>query len=181
MRRSSPADAALVTRSHPLPAILAEALVEGALDPVGQDKLGRVGAWPTSSVAEMTTVALLRLRFKLTVHGRRERILLVEEANALAFGPSGVATVSGEEARGLLNPRRFAISPRSQKNACSTRTLSACRPFTLAQLPIYAHARRSSGGRPCARSGDGCVPRVSVEAVLPADVVGLFVLIPSGA
>jgi hypothetical protein len=32
--------------------------------------LGRAGAWPTSAVKIMTTVALVRLRYKLTVHGR---------------------------------------------------------------------------------------------------------------
>ena len=40
---------------------------------VGQDKLGRAGAWPTPAVQSVTTLALLRLRFKLTVHGRREK------------------------------------------------------------------------------------------------------------
>lgn len=81
-----PARGEVATRSHPLPSVLAEALLEGALDPMGQDKLGRAGAWPTSAVQSMTTLALLRLRFKLTVHGRRDKLLLVEEANALSLG-----------------------------------------------------------------------------------------------
>ena len=37
--------------------------------------LGRAGAWPTAAVKIATTVALLRLRFKLTVPGKHERLL----------------------------------------------------------------------------------------------------------
>ena len=56
------------------------------LDGSGHDRLGRVGAWPTNVVVVMTIVALLRLRFKLTVHGRRRKTAAGEEANALALG-----------------------------------------------------------------------------------------------
>ena len=48
-------------------------------------------------------IALLRLRYKLTIHGRRERLLLAEEAGALAFEGAGLhPVVSGEPARALL-------------------------------------------------------------------------------
>jgi hypothetical protein len=81
------AGAEIVTRSHPIPATLAESLLESALDPGSApvSPLGRTGAWPTAAVQSVTTVFLLRLRYKLTVHGRRERLLLVEEAGAAAF------------------------------------------------------------------------------------------------
>ena len=51
--------AALVTRSHPLPATLADSLLEGALDQSFEPTapLGRAGAWPTRVVATVTTVA----------------------------------------------------------------------------------------------------------------------------
>src|ERR1700680_3530106 len=39
----------------------------------------------TSQVTTQITVLLLRLRFKLLVHGRQEKLLLVEEAGGLAF------------------------------------------------------------------------------------------------
>ena len=77
----------MIGRNHALPATLAESLLEGALDPGSSPvpPLGRVGAWPTSGVKTLTTILLLRLRHKLTVHARRERLLLAEEAGALAF------------------------------------------------------------------------------------------------
>ena len=83
----APAGAEMVGRNHALPATLAEALLEGALDPGSSPvpPLGRVGAWSTRAVKTLTTILLLRLRHKLTVHARRERLLLAEEAGALAF------------------------------------------------------------------------------------------------
>src|SRR6516165_6216719 len=95
----------MVGRSHPLPTILAETLLEGALDPGSSPvpSLGRAGAWPTAEVKTMTTVALLRLRYKLTIHGRRERLLLAEEAGALAWDGTGdEPALVGEAARALL-------------------------------------------------------------------------------
>jgi hypothetical protein len=101
----APTGAEMVGRSHPLPTILAETLLEGALDPGSSPvpSLGRVGAWPTPAVKRMTTIALLRLRYKLTIHSRRERLLLAEEAGALAWHAGSIDLVlKGEAARALL-------------------------------------------------------------------------------
>jgi hypothetical protein len=40
-----------------------------------QSRHRAVGAWPTAAVQQMTRLALLRIRFKLTVHARKERLL----------------------------------------------------------------------------------------------------------
>ena len=105
-------------RSHPLPATLAEMLLEGALDPGSSPvpSLGRAGAWPTPAVKTVTTVALLRLRYKLTVHGRRERMLLAEEAGALAWDASSDQDRSDRRggAGAARSARRPAISRRSR-------------------------------------------------------------------
>jgi hypothetical protein len=101
----APAGAEMIGRNHPLPATLAEALLEGAFDPGSSPvpPLRRVGAWPTRGVKSLTTILLLRLRHKLTVHGRRERLLLAEEAGALAFEASVAAPkLVGEAALDLL-------------------------------------------------------------------------------
>jgi hypothetical protein len=100
-----PSGAEMVARSHPLPATLAEMLFEGALDPASNPvpSLGRAGAWPTPAVKTLTTVALLRLRYKLMVHGRSQRMLLAEEAATFAWDPGQVQTVlTAEAARTLL-------------------------------------------------------------------------------
>ena len=174
--------AVLVTRSHPLPATLAEALLEGALDSSAHDKLGRVGAWATPAVKVMTMVALLRLRFKLTIHGRREKVLLVEEANALGLGPKDAPIISGETARALLEApaaSNLAYSARDRLLAQARERVAAAQ---LAAIKEYVGRRAEALAHDHSRvrAAGVNVSRVSVEAVLPADVVGLFVLIPGG-
>src|SRR3546814_7191804 len=86
-------------RVHPVVASLAESLAEGALDPEGAafNPLGRCGAWRTRAVTQMTTLLLLRLRFKLVTSGRTNRLLLAEEATGLAFrGTSADAVAVGQ-------------------------------------------------------------------------------------
>src|SRR5262249_16073777 len=100
-----PAGAELVARSHPLPATLADMLLEGALEPGSSPLplLGRAGAWRTPTVKTVTTVALVRLRYKLTVRGRSERMLLAEEAASFACDAQLRTVLTGEPARALLD------------------------------------------------------------------------------
>lgn len=177
---------AMVTRSHPVPSILAEALLESALDPgtSALPALGRAGAWSSPAVTVLTTVTLLRLRFKLTIHGRTDRMLLVEEASTLAFDPSGLSA-EGQEARRLLETEAAGNLADVARTRLVEQALS--RMSTLIDGSIADHARaraealaedhdrlRRAGGE-ASRS----LSRVSVEPVLPADVVGLYVLAPS--
>lgn len=179
--------AQLATRTHPLPATLADALLEGALDPAANlpGTLGRVGAWPTGAVRELTTVALLRLRFKLTVQARQQRLLLAEEAQAVAV-VNGAVTLTGDDARALLE----AEASGDLAETARARLVGAARARIEAALdgPIAAFAReraailaedhervRAADGRRASGAGGS---RVNVEPVLPADVIGLCVLVP---
>jgi superfamily II DNA or RNA helicase len=185
-----PANAEVVIRSHPITAVLADYLLEGALHQGDSTvpSLGRIGVWPTLAVQTVTTLVLLRLRFKLIVHGRREKLLLVEEAGALAFSGTQFATyISGEEAFKLLeSPASGNLAPIARD-----RFLSQGREQVQSALaddgPIAVYSRERATALlqdhdrvRSALSQTGGVPRVTVEPVLPADVVGLFVLIPGG-
>jgi superfamily II DNA or RNA helicase len=181
----APAGTEVVVRSHPLPATLAEALLEGALNP-GSSLLapvGRTGAWSTSAVPTLTTVALLRLRFKLTIRGRRERLLLVEEASAVAFeGGNDAPSVVGEAARKLLELEASGNLAGIARERIVTQARQRIEVLLNGSIAAYAHERAISLAEDHARvraSGVN-VPRVTVDPVLPADVVGLFVLIPGG-
>ncbi len=177
-----PQQAVLVTRSHPLPATLAEALVEGALDSSARDKLGRVGAWATRAVKVMTTLALLRLRFKLTIHGRREKLLLVEEANALGLGPENAPMIAGEAARALLEAPaagNLAHSARDRLLAQAHERVAAAQAGAISEY-VAKRAEALAHDHSRVRAAGVNISRVTVEAVLPADVVGLFVLVPAG-
>jgi len=179
------ANANLVTRNHPLSATLAEALFEGALEPgfATMSSLGRVGVWPTSGVKSMTTVLLLRLRFKLTVHGRRERMLLVEEAGALAFD------ISPAEPRAIGNDALDLLYHSASGDVTSiarSRILNQARDRAVnmygAALAVHARKRATQLAQDHARirAAGASVARVSVEPVLPPDIVGLYVLLPQG-
>jgi hypothetical protein len=182
MNEPAPSGTALITRTHPLTATLAEALVEASLDPETLSGLGigRVGAWPTTAVQQVTRVALLRIRFKLTVHGRKERLLLAEEA-ALVAMQGGDIVASGEAARVLLNTPaaadlastardRFVVKAKEDL-PCQLDGPLAAFVRTRAEELMQDHARL--------RAAAGSASRVTVEAVFPPDVIGLFVMMPS--
>ena len=178
----APSGTALLTRTHPLTASLAEALVEASLDPESLSSLGigRVGAWPTSAVDRLTRLALLRIRFKLTVHARKERLLLAEEAALIAI--QGLAIVAtAEAARDLLNaPATANLAP-----AARDRFVGKAKEELpgLLEGPIAEFVKSRAGelmeDHARLRVAAGSASRVTVEAVLPPDVIGLFVLMPS--
>jgi hypothetical protein len=184
MSEPAPSGTSLVSRSHPLTATLAEALVEASLDPEALTGLGigRVGAWPTPAVDQMTRLVLLRVRFKLTIHARRERLLLAEEAALVALR-KGTVIASGDAARELLDtPATGDLAPvardrfikRAQEEL--PQLLEGC----LADF-VGARAEELAQDHARLRAAAGSASRVSVEGVLPPDVIGLFVLMPSEA
>jgi superfamily II DNA or RNA helicase len=179
------ANTEVVVRSHPLPATLAEALLEAALDPTSSPvpPIGRAGAWPTPAVKSITSLALLRLRFKLVIRGRKERLLLVEESAAIAFeGTSESPCATVLAAWSLLETNASG----NLADVARDRMVEQARARVTALLdgPIADYARERSAslaedhGR--VRAAGVNVPRVTVEPVLPADVMGIFALIPGG-
>ena len=117
---------------------------------------------------------------------RDERLLLVEEADALALRPSVSAPVlEGEAARALLEHAGDRKS-RARRAGARARRERADRARAVARRSRSPHFARDRAARTCRRTTREFAPpapaspRVSVEAVLPADVIGLFVLLPAG-
>jgi superfamily II DNA or RNA helicase len=177
----APSGAVLLTRTHPLTATLAESLVEASLDPESLTSLGlgRVGAWETAAVPKLTRVALLRIRYKLTIHARRERMLLAEEAALVAFHGNEIVAIE-DEARALLHAEATSNLAASAQERFIEKA-KADLPSLLAG-PLSEFVRRRADelvqdhSRLRAAAGSS---RVSVEPVLPPDVIGLFVLMPN--
>jgi superfamily II DNA or RNA helicase len=180
-----PTGAEMVSRSHSLPATLAETLLEGALDPGSSPvpSLGRAGAWPTAAVKTVATVALLRLRYKLTVHGRRERLLLAEEAGALAWDATSTEiTLRAEAARALLeHPATGNLAPAARQRVL-TQAIERVTTALDGSIAAYARGRAQALAEDHARvrTAAAGTARVSVEPVLPPDIIGLYVLVPAG-
>jgi superfamily II DNA or RNA helicase len=180
-----PARTEVVVRSHPLPATLAEALLEAALDPSSSPvpPVGRTGAWLTPAVKAVTVLALLRLRFKLIIRARRERLLVVEEAAAIAFeGNISTPSATGLEAWSLLEINASGNLTDSARDRMIEQARN--RVASLVDGPIGEYARgraiqlADDHGR--VRAAGINVPKVSVEPVHPADVMGVFALVPGG-
>jgi superfamily II DNA or RNA helicase len=175
----------LIVRSHPLPATLAEALLEAALDPTSSPvpPLGRTGAWPTPAVKVVTTLALLRFRFKLIIRAKRERLLVVEEAAAIAFeGTSDIPSSTGLDAWALLETNASGNLTDSARDRMIDH--ARARVASLLDGPISEFARSRAAqladDHSRVRAAGINVPKVSVEAVFPADVMGAFALVPGG-
>lgn len=171
-------------RAHPLVASLAESLAEGALDPEGAAfrPLGRCGAWRTRAVAQMTTLMLLRLRFKLITSGRTNRLLLAEEATGIAFG--GVAPAPILEGHSALELLEAEAAGNLDELAAARQLQRAHERLVGYQSAIEAFAAERGAAlsadhlrlTEAARGG----ATVEVVPVLPADVIGLYVLLPEG-
>jgi hypothetical protein len=188
LHRGKPAQ--LIVRNHPLTATLAEAILESALvseQPAIRD-IGRTGAWFTPAVATVTTVLLLRLRFKITVSASRtatERLLLVEESETIALtnaDPLAPPALVGDAARELVATQangNIADVARDRLIAKGRAFVEGALPSTLTSFAAqratilehdHLRLRTASGAN---------LPRVTVEPVLPPDVIGFFVLLPS--
>jgi hypothetical protein len=144
--------------------------------------LGRVGCWVSAAVAERTTVALLRLRHQLVTQrpGRGVTTLLVEEATALAWkGGGGASPVEGAAALALLLPLPVGDPPQHVRDRMSRQALELL-DARAADLDAFADRRAEALLADHRRVREAAAARGSygVRALLPPDVVALFVLLP---
>ncbi|WP_370322258.1 helicase-related protein [Oricola sp.] len=177
----APSGTSLAGRAHPLVSTLSEALLEAALEPEALPglEIGRVGAWPTSAVTVKTDLLLLRLRFKITVHARQERLLLAEEAAVVAIDPNGNIEHGSAVREMLATTASGDLTPAARDRMVER---------TRAQLPellggpvvehVRARAQELAEDHARVRAAARGLARVTVEPVLPPDVIGLFVLLP---
>ena len=180
----NPGRAAYIHRAHPLTVILGETLFERALAGGDPDPgtLPRAGVWTTEAVDVATTVALLRIRHRLTTRRRgRTETLLVEEAGAIAWRgiSSAVVCATGADALALLDQPTEATPP----EAVVRRLLEAANARLIehrADLDQHAGARAQILGRDHdrVRAAARASGASEVEAVMPVDVIGLYVLLP---
>lgn len=180
-----------VQRSHPLVAVLAETLLERSLtpfgDPASRAVLGRVGCWVSGAVQARTTVVLLRLRHRLIQRrGRKETLLVVEEATGLAWvGSSGDMLEPDQTIRLLAEPPAGDVPAHVREREVSRALalvneredaldrFAAQRAGALKDdhLRVRAAARRDEKTETHERS-------IDVGALPQPDVIGVFVLLP---
>ena len=177
-----------LSRAHPLVGLVAEALVETALDnaadPTDPATLPRCGVWRTRRISQITTVTLLRVRHRLetTIRGKGHS-LLAEEAVLVSFDADG-HRLRNDDLPALIEAAPDGDLPdlvkRRQLSAALTRL-----PELTQILDAVARERAATLAADHARVREAAETRqariaasVRVEPVLPADVIGLYVLLP---
>ncbi len=175
-----------VQRSHPLVSVLAETLLErtlgSAVDQTESDPglLGRVGCWTSARVTDRTVVALLRLRHQLvSQRSGKSSTLLVEEATALAWTGSSPTSLEGAEALALLAAPPAADPPSHVRERAVQQALAHI-DARLPELDAFAERRAQAllADHRRVREAAGARGSYAVKALLPADVIGLFMLLP---
>jgi superfamily II DNA or RNA helicase len=174
-----------VQRSHPLVSVLAETMLERTLGNVAMADvndpgvLGRVGCWVAENVTSRTLVALVRLRHQLTSQrGAQATALLVEEATAIAW-TGGPAPLEGTDALALLSPVPVSDPPPHVRERAVAQALGQLEA-RMSELDAFAERRAQAllADHRRVREAAEALGRYSVKALLPADVIGLFVLLP---
>ncbi len=177
-----------IHRTHPLVSVLADTLLEQALDagPAADDgtAVARAGVAFVSAVTLKTTVLLLRIRHQLTVtHGTQSRLLMCEEAIAVAAcGSDPFTEQTPDQTRALLGAeatRNLPAALRDRQLQSALDALAGWQP----QLESIAKARAQALLQDHRRVREAAEGRGSyqVTASLPVDVMGVYVLLPDAA
>ena len=179
----APSGSLAITRNHPLPSILADSFLEATLEKLRSQipSLGRCGAWRTNTVNTMTTIALLRIRHKLTIHAKQPRFLLAEEADAITFSldPKKPSLFGLSAVELISHPATGDLEPSARMRLIEQGKHIIDNELTKA-IEIYARRRAKKLEREhvSIRKASRGLLKVSVESVLPVDIIGFFVLIP---
>ncbi|MBI4334059.1 MAG: DEAD/DEAH box helicase [Chloroflexi bacterium] len=177
----APEGTVFVSRNHPLVSALAEYVLDSAFDPSGSRSLGaRSGVVICREVTRRTTLLLLRLRFAVQ-EAQAGITSLAEECLLTGFEADSGARkwLNKEEAeKVLLTTQPCANISTTEKAAAINALVGAfaeLKPeieFRVKQragqlLGSYERLRRTIRGN-----------RISVEAILPVDVLSIVILLP---
>lgn len=174
-----------IHRSHPLVTVLADELAERALDANGSEAdrpARRAGAITTSAVSQRVIVALLRLRTNLTLvrEGNRREMLAEEAVTVVLEGNQPPCALSTQEAVGWFTHEATQnTSPEVRERAVQTALERLASHQEVLDEIGREHGRKLLQDhrrvRDSERDGRGTF---EVKPQLPADVLGVYVLMP---
>lgn len=171
-------------RTSPVVEGLASWTLDQALDPVARDAkpvASRCGATATSIVSVRTTLLVARFRYHLQIAGGDAETILCEEIVPLAYtGPADAPQwLTGETGERLL-------AARPERNLIAT-AINQQLDLLLPSLPklqraLAAVAKERADAQLAAhervREASRTKGRVSIQPVLPVDILGAYVLLP---
>jgi hypothetical protein len=167
-----------------LPGILAETFLENALDGLAKQDdpatLPRCGVWECETTETVVTLLLLRIRHRIDSRGRLgPQFAMAEEAAAITFDTtSGSRVLAGDAAFALLEAKSGNVPERVRdaQMAKAIDQLGGLKPALNDFAAERATALAADHSR--VRQALGSRAGVRVEAVIPVDVIGLYVLMP---
>lgn len=169
-------------RSHPLVSVLADHLLETSLTTSDNASIAaRCAATLTEAVDVVTTIYLLRLRHQLEYVRRRQPFqMMAEETVALAVaGRGNPQWLQDEQVGGLLEctPSGNLPSDVIQREIRTALDFISAYPQQLQMLAEQRAATLLADHRRV-REAARDVGQYSVQACLPVDVMGVYVLLP---
>lgn len=176
-----------LSRTHPIVEGLASYVLESALDEVqheGERPLARrCGVTRTNAVAEKTSLLLVRFRFHLLVkrRGEDQKPLLAEEICTFAFRgtPTDPDWMADDIAASLLTAVPTGNVPVSLVKSQLQHLINGL-PGLAAHINSEADRRAAALGdaHTRVRKSAKMAGKVEVVPVLPADILGCFILLP---
>lgn len=171
-------------RTSPIIEGLAGYTLDQALDPEAREArsiASRCGVIATSAVTGRTTLLVVRFRHHLQIGRAQAHTILCEEIVPLACtGPSDAPQwLSAEEGEGLLTacPERNLIP--TAINQQIGLLMDALPKLRVALEPVAAErAAAQLAAHERVRAAGRTRGRVSIEPVLPVDIIGAYVLLP---
>ena len=168
-----------LTRSHPYVAELAKRVLENAIDDSEGTKIAsRCAAAVSPDVKSLTRIFLLRLRHKLDV---RKQALSVEETAALAV--EGVANPVWIQDDATISKLLKFRPTQNLTGEAVRRQVAKALEFAAANREVFDGFAKDRAETLLAdhrrvRDAAGAKGSFAVQPILPADVMGVFVLIP---
>jgi len=173
--------AEFIHRTHPLVSVLADYLSEKGLEDETFEAVSRCGAILTADVSVRTTVLLLRLRIQLGLQrGDSRHTMLAEEAVAVALrGHGEIEPLSREDTLRLMQARPSGNPTPEARKRHVERALEMVEQIQP-QLDQMAMAQADSLLEDHRRVRDAAEAKgkYSVEAIIPMDLIGVYVLVP---
>jgi superfamily II DNA or RNA helicase len=169
-----------VQRSHPFVTCIADYVLETAL--AGKNgAAARCGAYSMESVTEVTTVYLLRLRYRMVTAIKQHRTECVaEEAVTLAAAgrtnPKFLDTAATESLLNRIPDGNLAMSVISTAVAQSLDWFTQNRPLFETEAERRAQILQADHMR--VRKASKLAGATSVTPCLPLDIIGVYVLLP---
>lgn len=169
-------------RSNPVVTNFASYLLEGALSPNSKSTAARCGTYLSDKVEELTTIYLLRIRYQIKTTGSR-KILMAEESLALGIsGRSNPKIIADDDVEKLLDGKPTGNLTPEKISDEVTKSID----YYNSNAEVFAkianeRAQQLAHDHTSVRQATNIDQKsVKVEACLPCDLIGVYVLLPDG-